>query len=367
MTQPVVVQVDRGNPDQRERSALSVALNFIRLERRKLPLALLLAAIAFLVLYPIVSILLLTLAPADLPDVFGTIPWTQAFSEPGIAQAMLNTVYVVVASQSISLPLATLIAWCLGRTDVPGRRVFEFFFWIMFFLPSLGVLTGWLLLFDPDFGLVNQWLKDFGLVRESPFNLYSFWGIVFIHVVTHSVAVKVMLLTPAFRNLDAAIEHASQICGATKIQTLFRIVLPVLTPALLTVLLMSIIRGLETFEVEMVLGAPIRFEVYSNKIYMVMASSPPEFRVAGMLGISIMVICLPLIILQRWLSTRRSYAVVTGKSSRYSATAGALALADFRADARGHNSDISAAAGSADRRQFHEALRLFRSATGLDS
>jgi iron(III) transport system permease protein len=89
----------------------------------------------------------------------------------------------------------------------------------------------------------------------------------------------------------------------------------VLTPALLTVLLMSIIRGLETFEIEMVLGAPIRFEVYSNKIYLVMASSPPEFRVAGMLGISVMLICLPLIILQRWLSTRRSYAVVTGRSS----------------------------------------------------
>lgn len=315
MTQPLLAQFDRENPDKSGRGTLSVVLNFLRMERRKLPLALLLAAIAFLVLYPIASIVLLTFKPAELPDVFGTIPWSQAFSEPGIVQSMLNTFYVVLASQTISMPLAILISWCLGRTDVPGRRIFEFLFWVMFFLPSLGVMTGWLLLFDPDFGLVNQWLKDLGVVHESPFNLYSFWGIIFIHLVTHSIAVKVMLLTPAFRNLDAAIEHASQVCGATKIQTLVKIVLPVLTPAILMVLLMSIIRGLETFEVEMVLGAPIKFEVYSNKIYMVMANSPPEFRVAGVLGISVMVICLPLIVLQRWLSTRRSYAVVTGKSS----------------------------------------------------
>ena len=315
MTQPAVAQIGPESADART-GTFSAVLNFLRLERRKLPLLLLLAGVGFLVLYPILSIVLLTFAPAELPDVFGTIAWHQAFYEPGIARSFLNTLLVVGASQSISLPLATLIAWCLGRTDVPGRRIFEFFFWIMFFLPSLGVLTGWLLLFDPDFGLANQWLKDWGWVGESPFNLYSFWGIVFIHVVTHSVAVKVMLLTPAFRNLDVAIEHASQVCGATKLQTLLRVVLPVLTPAILMVLLMSIIRGLETFEIEMVLGAPIKFEVYSNKIYMVMASSPPEFRVAGMLGISIMLLCLPLIILQRWLSTRRSYAVVTGKSSQ---------------------------------------------------
>ena len=290
-------------------------VNLLRLERRQLPIALLLAAVAFLVLYPIGAIVLLTFLPAQMPDVFGTISWDQAFAEPGILQSILNTLYVVGASQLISMPIAVLIAWCLGRTDVPGRRSFEFCFWIMFFLPSLGVMTGWLLLFDPDFGLVNQWLKDMGWVRVSPFNLYSFWGIVYIHLVTHSIAIKVMLLTPAFRNLDTAIEEASRICGATTLKTLFRIVLPILTPALLVVILMSIIRGLETFEIELILGTPIKFHVYSNKIYQLMSSSPAEFRAAGMLGTSILAMVLPLIIFQRWMSTRRSYVVLTGRSS----------------------------------------------------
>lgn len=315
MTSPQDAPLDMRDPIAHKPGAIRRMVNFMRLEKRQIPLAILLAAVAFLVLYPIGAIVFLTFMPAEMPDVFGTMSWDRAFAEPGIKQSILNTLYVVGATQAIGMPIALLIAWCLGRTDVPGRHAFEFCFWIMFFLPSLGVLTGWLLLFDPDFGLVNQWLKDMGWVRVAPFNLYSFWGIVFIHLVTHSIAVKVMLLTPAFRNLDNAIEEASRVCGATTFKTIFRIVLPILTPALLVVLLMSIIRGLETFEVELVLGTPIKFQVYSNKIYQLMANNPPEFRAAGMLGTSILAMVLPLIVFQRWMSTRRSYVVLTGRSS----------------------------------------------------
>jgi iron(III) transport system permease protein len=124
-----------------------------------------------------------------------------------------------------------------------------------------------------------------------------------------------MLLTPAFRNLDAAIEEASYVCGAGRVQTLRRIVLPIMTPAIFVVLLMSTIRGLEAFEIELILGMPIKFQVYSTKIYLLMANSPPEYMAAGTLATSILALVLPLIVLQRWASTRRSYAVVTGRAA----------------------------------------------------
>ena len=276
---------------------------------------LLCVVIGGLVLYPIGTVAYVTFSPIDTADVFGDIPWHQAFNEPGIGQSVINTFKVVIASQAIALPIAIVIAWLLGRTDIPFARTFEFFFWIKFFQPSLAVLTGWLLVFDPDFGLMNEFLKGLGLVEESPFNLYSYWGIVFVHVSTYGIAVKVMLLTPAFRNLDGSIEEASRICGANRLQTLVRVVLPIMAPAILTVLFMSVIRGLETFEIELILGLPINFSVYSTKIYSLMSEEPSEFRVAGMLGITILAIALPLIIFQRWMSTRRSYAVVTGRSS----------------------------------------------------
>lgn len=284
--------------------------------------SLLLVAVGYLVLHPFASIAWLTFAPADLPDVFGSMPWTRAFDEPGLGRSILNTALVVGATQLLSMPFAVFVAWLLGATDLPARRAFEFCFWILFFLPPLSVLTGWLLVFDPDFGLANNALKAMGLARQSSFNLYSFWGIVFIHFATHGASAKVMLLTPAFRNLDPSIEEAARMGGASRGRALLQVTLPVLAPALAMALLMSIIRGFETFEIEMVLGAPVGFQVYSNKIYQLMSGSPPEFRIAGALGLAVACVCLPLILTQRLLSTRRSYVVVGGKASAAAARLG---------------------------------------------
>ena len=289
--------------------------------RRQIPIAIALLAVGFLVLYPIGTVFWLTFAGGS--TVSGTIPWQEAFNTPGLVTSILNTLKVVAATQIIALPIALVIAWLLARTDLPGARWIEFGFWVLFFLPSMGVMTGWLLCFDPDFGLANRWLSAIGLDRLAGFDLYSFGGIVFIHVATYGIAVKVMLLTPAFRNLDASIEEASALCGANRIKTLLRIVLPIMTPAILVVVLMSIIRGFETFEVELILGTPIRFQVFSTKIYQLMHNSPPEFRAAGTLGTSILAIILPLIVLQRWASTRRSFTTVTGRIARGKAKLGA--------------------------------------------
>jgi len=286
-----------------------------RMDRSQFPLALLVLVLGFLVLYPIGSVIFNSLVPGTTFSGRGWAEWSAAFGDAGMVQAIINTFKVVGANQMIALPSAILIAWTLARTNIPYGRWIEFGFWIMYFLPSLGVTTGWLLVFDPNYGLANRWLVGSGIVSEPPFNLYSFWGIVFAHVTTFSIAVKVMLLTPAFRNLDGAIEEASRICGAGAFQTLFRVVIPIMTPAILIVFLMSIIRGLESFEIELFLGTPIEFDVYSTKIYTLLNDDPPNYAPAGVLATSILVMMLPLIVLQRWASTRRSYVVVTGRSS----------------------------------------------------
>jgi len=248
-------------------------------------------------------------------DGLGLGEWGAAFSGPGMVEAINNTLKVVAWTQGTSLPIAIFIAWILARTNIPFSRWIEFGFWVLFFLPSLGVTTGWLLLFDPDYGLVNKWLVGLGLFETSPFSLYSFGGIVFAHLTTYSIAVKVMLLTPTFRNLDGAIEEASRICGASALNTLMRVVVPIMTPAILVVGLMGVIHGLEAFEIELFLGTPFEFQVFSTKIFLLLQEDPAQYAKAGVLATSILLMMLPLIVLQRWATTRRSYAVVSGRSS----------------------------------------------------
>jgi iron(III) transport system permease protein len=276
---------------------------------------LLVAAIAFVVLYPVGSVILrsITVDGAAGQSALGLDAWPAALAQPGLLTSIWNTLKVVALTQAIAFPAAIMIAWLLARTDIPASGWLEFGFWILYFLPALGTITGWLLLFDPSYGLVNQMLVKSGLFSTAPFDLYSFGGIVFIHLTTYSIAVKVMLLTPAFRSFDGTLDEASQICGASGKRTLMKVFLPVLGPPIVVAFLMSLIRSLESFEIELVLGLPANFAVYSTKMYQVLRGSPPDYAGASVLATMMLVLMMPLLFLQRWLSLRRNVSTLTGQ------------------------------------------------------
>src|SRR5262249_22328264 len=140
--------------------------------------------------------------------------WRTAFSEPGVANAFLNTLIVTALVQAISIPMAILIAWVIARTDMPGARFAELLFWVTFFIPTLAVTSGWILVWDPKFGLGNQLLMRTGFFTTAPFSIYSIAGIVFTHLTSLSISTKVMMMAPSFRNLDANLEEAARMSGA---------------------------------------------------------------------------------------------------------------------------------------------------------
>ncbi|HEX4192993.1 MAG TPA: iron ABC transporter permease [Stellaceae bacterium] len=272
-----------------------------------------LGIVGLFVLYPVLVILVdsFVVGPIGGARHWGLDGWRAAFTDPTMLNAVANTVKVLVANESISLPSAVLLAWLLARTDLPLRGMFEFAFWVTFFLPSLSVTLGWIVLLGPQNGLLNQIAMS--LIGKAPFDIYSFWGIVWAHITTSSLAIKVMLLAPLFRNLDAAFEEAARCSGAGRWMTLTRIVIPAIAPGILTVLVLSVIRAMQTFEIEMVLGPPFNFWVFGTKVYVLVAQVPPEFASATALAVVGFIIITPLIALHRWLATRTDYTSITGR------------------------------------------------------
>jgi iron(III) transport system permease protein len=274
-----------------------------------------LGVVGLFVLYPVLIILVdsFVVGPIGGTRHWSLDGWHAAFTDPTMLNAVANTAKVLVANESISLPSAVLLAWLLARTDLPLRGMFEFAFWITFFLPSLSVTLGWIVLLGPQNGLLNQIAMALPFVHAPPFDIYSFWGIVWAHISTSSLSIKVMLLTPLFRNLDAAFEEAARCSGAGRWMTLTRIVIPAVAPGILTVLVLSVIRAMQTFEIEMVLGPPFNFWVFGTKVYVLVAQVPPEFASATALAVVGFVVITPLIALHRWLTTRTDYTSITGR------------------------------------------------------
>jgi len=277
---------------------------------------LMLLVMLLLVLYPILLMVYSSfiVTADDGTSRFGLNAWIESWSQAGMWPAFINTFQRVIVTEIIAFPAALLIAWVVARTNIRGKKIIDSFFWIAFFLPTLPVLMGWILLFDPDYGLVNTALvKIFGL-SEGPFNIYSFTGIIFAHLAARSVAAKYIFMAPAFRNLDSSMEEAAWVAGSSALQTIRRIVIPVLTPAVLITLCISLIHSLESFEVELILGAPIRFYVFSTKIYQVIHEDPPLFGVATVLSLAILLCMMPLILTQQYLAANRRYTTVTSRS-----------------------------------------------------
>lgn len=278
-------------------------------------LTLFLCFVAVLVLTPLLLLIInsFQIGRPGGPTLYGLEGWRLALTSPGILEAAYNSFSLAITRQLIAVVIGIFIAWLLARTDIPMRGGLEFMFWLAFFLPALPVTLGWILLLDSKYGLLNQLLLKLPFIHDPPFDIYSYWGIIWVHLATTGFSIKVMLLTPAFRNLDAALEESSRVVGAGPLRTLTRVIVPVMMPAILVSFILGLIRSLEAFEIELILGVPIGLHVFSTKIHSFVTHEPPQFPPATALGSFFLLMLLLLVAAQRLYLRRRVFTTVTGK------------------------------------------------------
>ncbi|HEY7064144.1 MAG TPA: iron ABC transporter permease [Chloroflexota bacterium] len=274
-----------------------------------------LVLLAFVVLAPIVFLVVnsFQLARPGGAVAYGLQNWVVALTEPGMLEAVGNTFSRTAVSLGLAFPVAVFVAWLLARTDLPGKNWLDLLFWMTFFMPILPITLGWILLLDPEFGLLNQAIVNLLGIEKGPFNIYSFAGIVWVHLVTRTVVVMIILLVPAFRNMDSSFEEASRVSGVGYLGTMVRVFLPIMAPVLTVVLLMGVIYSIESFEIEQVLGPQFNFYVYSTKIYQLIIREPAQYGAATALSTLILLVMLPAILLQQRISRGRGYTTITGR------------------------------------------------------
>jgi iron(III) transport system permease protein len=254
------------------------------------------------------------LAAPGKASVYGVDNWVRAFTDAGTLSALWMSFSISVVRLVPAMILSVLFAWLIARTDMPGGKFLESICWIAYFVPDFPLVLAWILLLDPNFGFLNTLAKGLPFVDGAPFNPYSFWGIVWVHTSTGGVWFKVMLLVPVFRRLGATLEEAARVAGANTATMLWRITLPVLAPMILAVSVLSFIRGLQSFNTELLLGTPAGLYVYSTKIYDFLQREPRAYGEATALGsVFLVILAVLLFFYWRYLSGNKKFTVVTGQ------------------------------------------------------
>lgn len=280
-------------------------------------LALVILTLGFLLIWPIFLLLINSFnTAADWfvdPRAWGFDHWVNAFQRPGLLRSLYNSFLIWGLTTLISFPIGVAIAWALARTPMPFSNTLEFSFWVAFMIPAIPTTIAWITLMDPSIGILNTWLQGLPFIDEGPFNIFSVSGIVWANLMGNGIAIKVMLLTPAFRNMDSALEEAARVGGASNLGTMLKVTLPLMISPMILVFALQLLRIFTSFETEYLLGIPFDFYVYSTQIFTLVRAEVPNFGEATVLA-SLTLLLLALIIpLQRWILNRRSYTTITGR------------------------------------------------------
>lgn len=299
-----------------KRGPLGSATRLIRGETGTVIMAITILVLGFYLLFPVILMLVLSFNVADdflvPPIVWGLDNWRTSWADPRILEALGNTFALWFINFVISFPIGVTIALILARARIPWTHGLEYLFWISFVFPSLANTIGWIMLLDPDIGMLNTLMVKLPFIEEAPFNIFSFWGIVWTKLQSDSVSYFVILLTPAFRNMNVALEEAARVAGASKMGTVFKITLPVMISPIILVTALQLLRIFSGFETEWILGASWGFFVYSTLIFSQTSQFIPQYGNAIVLASLTMVIIALIFPLQRWIVGRRHYTTVSG-------------------------------------------------------
>jgi iron(III) transport system permease protein len=247
--------------------------------------------------------------------------YRDAYGNPQTAPALGNTILYAVVVSIVSLALATLFAWLLERTDMPGRNIA----WVLMILPIAmpGMLASmaWILMLSENIGLINVMTRGifscFGVDMESgPFNIYSLEGMIFVEALRGSSTLFLMMVA-AFRVMDPALEEAANVAGVKNRQVFRKITLPLVLPALLAASMYAFIGNLDDLDTPLLIGVPAGIFLLPTLIWFT-ASQNSEWGLSSAYTTIFLIITVLMVIIYYRVVLRKvgQFTAITGKGYR---------------------------------------------------
>lgn len=176
-------------------------------------------------------------------ELLGDDKFWQAFGNSAIYTAILL----------LGVPVATVLAALIHQVS-RGRTVYR----VLYFLPvvtlPVAVSMVWRFIYNGDFGLLNWALSLVGIpgqywVADATYTIYAI-GAVGIWM---SLGVNLIILGAGLQSIPPELYEASSLDGAGRVRQFFKITLPMLSPSVFLVTVLSVISALQMFDLVFVM------------------------------------------------------------------------------------------------------------------
>ena len=213
----------------------------------------------------------------------------------------------------VSVPLGSVLAWLMIRTDIPGKKILGLLVTVPYMIPSWTKALAWLAMFRNSTSGANGFLAGMG-IPVPDWLAYGPIAIV-LCMSMHYYAFSYIMVSGALRSINSELEEMGEIQGASKAQILRHITLPLILPSVLSATVMTISKSIGTYGVPANLGNRIGYYTLATKMRTFIDQGPQAVGYA----MSIVLVLLAALIIfsnQRIVGVRKSYATVSGKGGR---------------------------------------------------
>jgi multiple sugar transport system permease protein len=234
------------------------------------------------------------------PQFVGLANFLALFQDSIFWTALINTGVYTLLTVPVDVVLSLGLAVLLNQ-KLPGMRVFRLAFFIPFITSTAVVAVVWKAIYEEN-GAVNEvlrtlhlptgdWLTDSRLALPA-IALMAIWK---------HVGFNMLILLAGLQAIPGELEEAARIDGASSTQVFFRIVLPLLSPVLLLVIILTTIESFQVFDAAYVMTGGGPGQATTTLVYYVYNSAfvQLEMGYAAAMAFVLFVIILAVSLLQR--------------------------------------------------------------------
>lgn len=214
--------------------------------------------IAVFYLWPTVRTLIISFTksgPFGGSEWVGIENYTRLFQDPELIGALRNTaIYTVIAL--IGIPLAVAIAALLNTTGLKGRSAYRTLYFIPVVTMPAAIALVWRMIYNGDYGVLNAALGAVGIEGRSwltdPNTALIAIAVVGIWA---GLGTNIVIFLAGLQGIPDTIMEAADLDGAGPVRKFFSITIPLLSPSIFFVSVISVIGALQVFDlIYMMLG-----------------------------------------------------------------------------------------------------------------
>jgi len=219
-----------------------------------------------------------------------------------------------------SLIVGVLLAFLVGRTDLRAKSVWDMAITLPLYLSPFTGLMAWIALGSEKTGFVNGvWTGMMRVFTNEPralINIWSYGGVVFVMFLFFCPFVY-LFTVGSLRAMNGSLEEAARTSGASPLQTIFKITLPICSPSILAAGILVFVLAAETYTIPGIIGANAGFTVLPWKIFEDSVAAPVHRAHAAAGGTMLLFVTIAGVWLQRRMTrVAERFVTVGGKGSQ---------------------------------------------------